>query len=364
MESSIVANTIAAIAVVIMVLGLAWVFYPAWLVAMAPETKWTILRNNEDDSNEAKSATTAEHKIVLSLVIPAYNEEERIPIMLQSAHDFLQSTQGIEVLDKLNQVGLKHNHGDQENDKRTISVEWIVVDDGSVDKTCEVVTKVMKSIQSKNYLWKIVSLEKNCGKGAAIKTGMSIAKGHYSLMVDADGATDFGPGLQKLVDNLFSVHNDGGANNRNMIAVFGSRAHLQGESTAKRSLVRSFLMWAFHFFVRILVSSTIQDTQCGFKLFDQQAARLIFGNLHLQRWAFDTEVVCLCHLLQVTMLEVAVPWQEIEGSKLSTSKFALAMASITMLRDMICVRLCYTLRLWTASSSSLQPQSNSKRKSS
>ena len=153
-----------------------------------------------------------------------------------------------------------------------------------------------------------------------------------------------------------------------MIAVFGSRAHLQGESTAKRSLVRSFLMWAFHFFVRILVSSTIQDTQCGFKLFDQKAARLIFGNLHLQRWAFDTEVVCLCHLLQVTMVEVAVPWQEIEGSKLSTSKFALAMASITMLRDMICVRLCYTLRLWTASSSSssslLHPQSNSKRKSS
>lgn len=178
-------------------------------------------------------------------------------------------------------------------------------------------------------------------------------------MVDADGATDFGPGLQKLVDNLSTHSSSEGA----MIALFGSRAHLQGESTAKRSLVRSLLMWAFHFFVRVLVSSSIQDTQCGFKLFDQKAARLVFGNLHLQRWAFDTEVVCLCDLLQVTMLEVGVPWQEIEGSKLSTSKFALAMASITMLRDMICVRLCYTFRLWTASSSS-QSQFNSKSKSS
>ena len=96
------------------------------------------------------------------LVIPAYNEEERIPIMLQSAHEFLQSTQGSEVLDNLNQC-LQHNEDD--DNKRTISVEWIVVDDGSVDKTCEVVAKVMKSIQSKNYLWKIVSLEKNSGKG-------------------------------------------------------------------------------------------------------------------------------------------------------------------------------------------------------
>lgn len=193
-----------------------------------------------------------------------------------------------------------------------------------------------------------------------------MAKGHYSLMVDADGATDFGPGLQNLVENISSSLSSStqseGANK--MIAVFGSRAHLEGESTAKRSLVRSFLMWAFHFFVRLLVSSSIKDTQCGFKLFDQQAARLIFGNLHLQRWAFDTEVVCLCHLLQVTMMEVSVPWQEIEGSKLSTSKFALAMASVTMLRDMICVRLCYTLRLWTASSSLQPPNSSARLKSS
>mmetsp|Transcript_45970 Transcript_45970/g.111359 ORF Transcript_45970/g.111359 Transcript_45970/m.111359 type:complete len:355 (-) Transcript_45970:591-1655(-) len=354
MESATLVNLIGAIVVVIMILGLTWVFYPAWLVAMASETKWTIRKDSEGKS-------TNEKKVVLSLVIPAYNEEERISIMLQSAHDFLQSTPGSEVLSKLNQCLQHHDDNDDndnDNDKRTISVEWIVVDDGSADKTCEVVTKVMQSIHSKNYLWKIVSLEKNSGKGAAIKTGMSIAKGHYSLMVDADGATDFGPGLQNLVENL-SAHSDD--DRANMIAVFGSRAHLQGESTAKRSLVRSILMWAFHFFVRLLVSSSIQDTQCGFKLFDQQAARLIFGNLHLQRWAFDTEVVCLCDLLQVTMLEVAVPWQEIEGSKLSTSKFALAMASITMLRDMICVRLCYTLRLWTASS---QAQSNSKLKSS
>lgn len=157
MESSILASIVGTIAVVLMVFGMVWVFYPAWLVAMASETKWT-MRTGSESSNE----TNETKKIVLSLVIPAYNEEERVPIMLQSAHAFLQSTQGSEVLDKLNQCLQHIEDGDSEG---TLSVEWIVVDDGSVDKTCEVVAKVMKSIQSKNYLWKIVSLEKNSGKG-------------------------------------------------------------------------------------------------------------------------------------------------------------------------------------------------------
>ena len=137
-----------------MIFGLMWIFYPAWLVAVAPETKWSI--RGKDKENDKPSST--EEKVILSLVIPAYNEEERIPIMLQSAHDFLQSIKGIVVLDKLNQCL-------RDSDKRRLSVEWIVVDDGSIDKTCEVVTTVMNSLQSQEYLWKIVSLRKNSGKG-------------------------------------------------------------------------------------------------------------------------------------------------------------------------------------------------------
>lgn len=106
-------------------------------------------------------------------------------------------------------------------------------------------------------------------------------------------------------------------------------------------------MRAFHLFVSILVSSSIRDTQCGFKLFTKDAAKAVFGQLHLRRWAFDTEVVLLCDKQKIHLMEVPVPWQEIDGSKLNTSKLALAIVCLTMLRDMVCVRICYALSIWS-----------------
>lgn len=113
-------------------------------------------------------------------------------------------------------------------------------------------------------------------------------------------------------------------------------------------------MRGFHLFVSLLVSSSIHDTQCGFKLFTQEAAHLIFKDLHLRRWAFDTEIVLLCNYQQIKILEVPVPWQEIDGSKLNTSKLALAIVSMTMLRDMMCVRACYSLNLWKVHNPSIE----------
>jgi len=131
-----------------------------------------------------------------------------------------------------------------------------------------------------------------------------------------------------------------------MAAVFGSRAHMEQESKAVRSAVRTFLMNAFHFFVKTLCSSKIHDTQCGFKLFTRSAAITLFSNLHLRRWAFDTELVAMAEMLNMSIAEVGVNWHEVDGSKLDTSKIALALVSLGMLRDMICVRSCYTLGLW------------------
>ena len=138
---------------------------------------------------------------------------------------------------------------------------------------------------------------------------------------------------------------------RGCLSVYGSRAHLQQQESQKeknvqRSLIRIILMHGFHFFVRTLCSSHIQDTQCGFKLFTQPAAQVLFQNLHLHRWAFDIELVVMSELLGLPVEEVGVQWQEIEGSKLATSKMALIRASVDMLRDMICVRLCYSLGIW------------------
>ena len=91
---------------------------------------------------------------------------------------------------------------------------------------------------------------------------------HYfhlsGFFLDADGATDFGSGLQNLVTAMHkNMEGSKDTDNKN-ISMFGSRAHLQEESTTQRSLIRTFLMRAFHFFVTLLVSSKIRDTQvCG-----------------------------------------------------------------------------------------------------
>ena len=210
-------------------------------------------------------------------------------------------------------------------------IEWLVVSDGSTDGTANIV--IDYGSRSKHDMWKLISLKTNGGKGAAVKAGMMRARGELCLMVDADGATDFGQGLERCLKEISKTP-----------AVFGSRAHLQ--EMAQRSWIRTALMHAFHFFVHFLCSSQVRDTQCGFKLFTHKAAMDLFGNLHLRRWAFDTELVMLAERIGISISEVAVSWQEVDGSKLDTSKLALALVSISMLRDMLCVRACYSLGLW------------------
>lgn len=343
---------LASIFTLVVTAGCTWIFFPAWVAWKADGLEWEeslLSSNNNNDNNKSES-------ILLSLVIPAYNEQDRIPIMLQAAHDYLKTPKGQAVLQKLQKCANMAGYYPPSNNKNNNGsiMEWLVVNDGSTDDTCRVVQSTHESLNSKNqssndnnnkHTWKLVSLKTNSGKGAAVKTGMLLANGYFRLMVDADGATDFGPGLERLTEQFLSTAAEQRETPK-MVAIFGSRAHLEQESATQRSFVRTILMHAFHFFVSLLVSSRIHDTQCGFKLFTQDAAIATFTSLHLQRWAFDTEVILLCDQQNIEIVEVPVPWHEVDGSKLNTSKFALAIVSITMLRDMICVRLCHSLGIW------------------
>lgn len=331
--------------------GLIWIFFPALTAGSQDRAlEWDEIKLSENNTDTPTA--------LLSLVVPAYNEEVRIPIMIQAAHDYLQSTAGSKLLQRLATCakvkvadGPKDdtNNNNNNNNKSNRQVEWVFINDGSWDGTCRVVRLAHEQLEASSHkkeqpqhTWKLLSLKENSGKGAAVKTGMLQASGHYRLMVDADGATEFGTGLEHLVTRLEKSLEE---HPTSPVAVFGSRAHLQ--SAAKRSFVRTLLMHAFHFFVSILVSTDIQDTQCGFKLFTQDAAESSFNKLHLRRWAFDTELLVRLRLQHILVEEVGVPWQEIDGSKLATSKFALACASLSMLRDMICVRACYSLGIWS-----------------
>ncbi|CAM9490808.1 unnamed protein product, partial [Sphacelaria rigidula] len=176
-------------------------------------------------------------------------------------------------------------------------------------------------------------------------------RGEYALMADADAATDISD-FDRLFARMKEIERTGDSPNgpTNHAMVVGSRAHMEGEAVAKRAWHRTVLMYVFHWCVSILCTRQIRDTQCGFKLFTRDTAMSIFGSLHLHRWAFDTELVYLCQLLGIPMSEVPVNWHEVEGSKLIRSKLDIITTSAAMLRDMLCVKVCYLLGVWKTAS--------------
>ena len=299
---------------------LLYIFYPALVAAAAPH-----ISSQEIPLSSSVSKDTA---ILLSLVIPAYNEELRLEIMLKEAFDYLvqKNCPALQALSQSTSYGLHP------------TVEFILVDDGSKDKTTTVYENFCNAHDNPFIKFRLLQLHHNVGKGAAVQTGMLAARGAFCLMVDADGATAFGPGLEAVV--AYAASHD---------FVLGSRADLSGTaaSTINRSRLRKVLQAGFHLLVVILVgTSEIQDTQCGFKLFRGSMVPLLFGRLHLRRWAFDTELLYRAAGVHLRLQEVSVPWHEVEGSKLHTGPLSLARVAAGMLRDMLCVRLCYMLRIW------------------
>nr|NP_001038819.1 dolichyl-phosphate beta-glucosyltransferase [Danio rerio]AAI22260.1 Asparagine-linked glycosylation 5 homolog (yeast, dolichyl-phosphate beta-glucosyltransferase) [Danio rerio]AAI64125.1 Alg5 protein [Danio rerio] len=251
--------------------------------------------------------------IDLSVVVPSYNEELRLPVMMDEAMDYLEKRQ-------------------KENPPFTYEV--IVVDDGSKDKTTEVAMKYTKKYGAKKV--RVLTLVKNRGKGGAVKMGTLSCRGRLILMADADGATKFAD-VEKVEEGLESITEKPD----NMAISCGSRAHLEKESVAQRSMFRTFLMYGFHFLVWFFCVRGIKDTQCGFKLFTREAALKTFSSLHVERWAFDVELLFIAQCFDIPIEEVAVNWTEIEGSKLVPFWSWLQMG-----RDLIFIRLRYLTGAW------------------
>lgn len=203
----------------------------------------------------------------LTLVVPAFNEEKRLPVSLARIADWLGS----------------RGPG--------LAVEVLVVDDGSSDRTAAVAEKTAAGLGLDT---RVIRLPGNRGKGAAVRAGVLEAGGDHVLVTDADLSTPI-----EEVEKLLAA----GA----PVAI-GSRAVDATLVKQRQSLFRVASGKLFNLVVRLLVVSGIRDTQCGFKLFTRNAAREVFSRASVDRFAFDVEALLLARRLGYRIAEVPVLW--------------------------------------------------------
>lgn len=270
----------------------------------------------------------------LTLILPAYNEENRLPSTIQDSLRYLQRRAAV---------------------NEEFTYEILIVDDGSKDGTVASASKFVKEYGID--VIRVLKLGVNQGKGAAVRKGVLCSRGELILFADSDGATAISD-MQKLEDELLKIaveqlpkrskSTSVGKGSRqkettiadSLGAAFGSRAHLEEGAKAKRAWYRNILTRGFHFCVWLVVRNGIRDTQCGFKMFTRATARLLFPYQRLNRWCFDVELVYLCQRLSIPVKEIQVNWSEIPGSKIRL------VSILHMLLELSLIRFGYGLRFW------------------
>jgi dolichyl-phosphate beta-glucosyltransferase len=235
-----------------------------------------------------RDTESADHD--LTLVIPAYNEELRLPKTLTDAKAQL--------------------------DAWGINYRVLVVDDGSKDSTAKIATDFGRRFSTIS--------QPNGGKGSAVRNGMLAAKGRVVAFTDADLPYDLS-GLKSAYQIIDSKHRD---------AVFGSRTMAGAASNVERRFMRMMASTVFRTMMTVLVSKRVTDTQCGLKVFSQRAARQIFSRTIINGFAFDAEVVYLTHLLNLSFETIPVTLVNDYSTTISLTRNA-----IPMLLDVIGVRL-------------------------
>ena len=228
----------------------------------------------------------------LSIVIPAFNEEARLEPTLRAYMSYCRET--------------------------ARRAELIVVDDGSLDRTSQVVN----GFAARNPEVRLIRLAENQGKGQAVRSGVVNAQGRQILFADADGATPLSE-IERLEQALV----------RGADVAIGSRAVRDQAVAVKARLYRRIMGRTFHRFVELLTVPGVKDTQCGFKLFRGPVAHDLFSRMRIRGFSFDVEVLMMAQRRGYTIAEVPVNWTHQPGSKVN-----LVTDSARMLRDLFIIR--------------------------
>lgn len=211
-----------------------------------------------------------------SIIIPAYNESERISASLDKIVAYIAEQQW--------------------------GAEVIVVNDGSRDNTAEIVRDYAKS----HPMVKLIENPGNRGKGYTVRNGMMHAHGDILLFTDADLSSPI-----QEAQKLFAAI-DKGAD-----VTFGSR-WLQAElQTERQPFYRQVFGRIFNLLLRIILGLKYKDTQCGFKAFTRKAAHQIFSRQMIDRWGFDPEILFLAEKFGFKVAEVPVEWAHDNRSKIN-----------------------------------------------
>ncbi len=242
------------------------------------------------ESHSKKKKRINSPNVDVSIVIPAFNESQRIVSSLHKIAEYISSKDG--------------------------RYEVIVVDDGSTDPTVEVVRRVLPSLnaRTKNSTWMVISVGQNKGKGSVVKRGMLAARGRMVLFSDADLSTPIGE-----LDRL-SMEMEKGCD-----VVIGSRAVRGSKITKSQPFYRVFMGKTYNMIVRSLTIRGIHDTQCGFKLFKKSVVVPIFSRQTIDGWGFDVEILYVAKKLGYCIKEIPVEWADDRGTKVTPLKTAFEM---------------------------------------
>jgi len=220
-------------------------------------------------------------KPYLSVVLPAYDEEARIIPSLEKRHEYLE--------------------------KQNYSYEVLIVNDGSTDRTKELVQEKIKDWPH----FKLIDNKVNKGKGGVVKQGMLEASGQWRLFMDVDESVTINE-----IERLWPY-------TRDFEIIIGSRYTEGGKVIKKQPLIRRVISRGGNLLIQILVAWGIKDTQCGFKMFSEHAAKEIFPLQTMERWSFDMELVAIAKKHGYKIKEVPVIWEEQVGSRLRAVKTAV-----------------------------------------
>lgn len=223
--------------------------------------------------------TTTDFRPTISVIIPAYNEEKRIGRTLKGVTTYLE----------------KHYKS---------AYEIVIVDDGSTDKTINVIQKWMTFHPEVRF--HLRRLPRNLGKGAAVKVGVYSASGKCILFTDADLATPISQ-IPQFISQL-----EGGVD-----IVIGSRYQPKSLIKVTQPDSRRIPGRLFRYIVRNLVlrDTPISDTQCGFKCFRSDVARNLFSIAKVTGYAFDVEILYLAQRNGYSVVSIPVKWWHKEGSQ-------------------------------------------------